>query len=103
LQKNLNHFGDPSSCEAGKSCVYPILKDSLTVIKSYKSIQSVSSVFQLYLYPHGRYKSAPIAIGANEDAQSIVAGLTKFKNSEAINPLFLYASFRHRAAFLFYK
>jgi hypothetical protein len=26
LQKNLDRFGDPPSCEAGKSCVYPISK-----------------------------------------------------------------------------
>jgi hypothetical protein len=25
-RKNLDRFGDPPSCEAGKSCVYPILK-----------------------------------------------------------------------------
>jgi hypothetical protein len=36
LQKNLDRFGDPSSCEAGKSCVYAILKANYSVSKNFK-------------------------------------------------------------------
>jgi hypothetical protein len=36
LQKNLDRSGDPPSCEAGKSCVYPILKADYWVSKQLK-------------------------------------------------------------------
>jgi len=36
LQKNLDRFGDPPSCEAGKSCVYPFLKADYWVSKQFK-------------------------------------------------------------------
>jgi hypothetical protein len=36
LQKNLDCFDDPPSCEAGKSSVYPILKADYWVSKQLK-------------------------------------------------------------------
>jgi hypothetical protein len=61
LQKNLDHFGDPPSCEAGSFCVYPIIKPCKSIQSMFPKSRDRLSVFHLYLC-HDR-----IAIGEKKD------------------------------------